>query len=146
MRLKIKNVEVIKDVPVFDIEMPSNNNFVLDSGAVASNCAHSSSYAIVSYNCAYLKFKYPLEFWAAELSCEFDNEDKLRHYAEFLGDMILQPDILFSHPTDFIIENDKLRAPLSLLKGVGITVVEDIQRIIRNEVSDLNLQRKGSVA
>lgn len=116
---------------------------IMASSRYGFNMAHGVSYAIVSYDCAYLKHHYSLEFWASELSCEFDNEDKLRKYSELLGDMILQPDILKSHPTDFIIEGDKLRAPLSLLKGVGIAVVEDIQKILSFDIDTMGLLKKA---
>lgn len=106
------------------------------------NLAHSISYAIVSYNTAYLKHKYPLEFWAAELSCEYENEDKLRAYADHIGEMLSPPDILRSHHSSFTIEGDKLRAPLSILKGVGESVVQDIQTLLNNSLEDLGLARK----
>lgn len=117
---------------------------VMASARYGFNKAHSASYAVVSYNTAYLKHKYPLEFWAAELSCEHDNEDKLRLYSELLGSMILQPDILKSHPSKFLIEGEKLRAPLSSLKGVGESVVMDIQSLLHNDLDSLGLVRRSA--
>ena len=128
---------------VFDITMPTNHNFIIGDGIIAHNCAHSTSYAIVAYNTAYLKLHYPLEFWSAELTCEYDNEDKLRLYAKHLGDLLLPPDIQKSHPTKFLIEEGKLRVPISSIKGVGEAVVENLQLLLKNEVKDLGLLPKS---
>jgi len=113
-------------------------DMVLASSRYGFNRAHSTSYAIVSYNTAYLKHKYPLEFWAAELSCEYDNEDKLRSYADDLGDLLLRPDVMVSHPTQFVISGEKLQAPLCVIKGIGETFAQDLRAFI-----DLDLESSG---
>jgi DNA polymerase III alpha subunit (gram-positive type) len=46
----------------------------------------------------------------------------------------------------FSIENDKLRVPLSSLKGVGETVSADIQNLLHNSLKDLGLVRKQELA
>lgn len=117
-------------------------DMVMASARYGFNKSHSVSYAIVSYDTAYLKYHYPLEFWAAELSCHFDREDKLRAYAELLGDQILPPDVLKSDANEFTIDGEKLRAPLCLLKGVGEKAVDSLQRLVHHEFSELGLQRK----
>jgi len=115
---------------------------IMASSRYGFNQAHSASYGIVSYATAYLKFHYPLEFWCAELSCEYDNEDKLRLYSDFLGKQILAPDILQSHPSRFLIEDQKIRAPMAAIKGVGESVVEEIQSLLNNSLESLGLVRK----
>lgn len=99
---------------VFDFSMPSHHNFVLDSGVVAHNC----SYGIVAYNGMYLKHKYPNHFYLGELSVRSNHED-IQEILEECRDIVLGPSILKSHPTDWMIEGDKLRAPLSIIKGCG---------------------------
>lgn len=81
--------------------------------------AHSTSYVTISYACAYLKKHFPLEWWCAVLRNANKNEinDKFWRYC---GHLILLPDITHSSER-FEIEGDKLRAPTSLLHGVGET-------------------------
>lgn len=83
------------------------------------NKSHSASYSIVSYNTAYLKKNYPIDFWLAELSAEAENEDKIREYASELVDILLPVDILKSDSLEYKIEGNKLRPPLITMKGVG---------------------------
>lgn len=92
---------------------------LLASNRYSFNKAHSMSYAIVGYNTAYLKYFYPLEFWTAELTVFSDNDDKLQQYISILKDKILMPSISKSKPTEWVIEGDKIRAPLSVLNGLG---------------------------
>jgi DNA polymerase III alpha subunit len=114
-QVTVKSVTSLGIKPVYDLVMPSNHNFILDNGAVVHNC----SYSIVGYNTAYLKHKFPIEFWTAELTTFGDKEDKLRDYMQEIGHLILQPSISKSMPFDWTIEGNKIRAPLSVIKGLG---------------------------
>ena len=67
----------------------------------------------------------------------------MRLYAKHLGDLLLPPDIQKSHPTKFLIEEGKLRVPISSIKGVGEAVVENLQLLLKNEVKDLGLLPKS---
>ncbi|RME68853.1 MAG: DNA polymerase III subunit alpha, partial [Verrucomicrobia bacterium] len=60
------------------------------------NKSHSTAYAIVSYQTAYLKANYPVQFMAAVLSAELGNADKVSHFieeAQAMGITVLGPDI-----------------------------------------------------
>ena len=54
--------------------------------------------------------------------------------------MLKQPDILRSHPTDFIIDGDKLQAPLCVIKGIGASFAHDIIKFMHTDLSDLGLE------
>jgi hypothetical protein len=141
-KLKVKSVKSLGEQQVYDLVMPTNHNFVLENGTVAHNC----SYSIVSYNTAYLKNKYPVDFWLAELSAESGNEDKLREYAGELGDMILPVNILKSHPSEFLIEGeDKLRPPLLTLKGVGTKFAENVRKFLDCDLDSLCTRKPEKV-
>lgn len=104
---------------------------IIDHQLIASskysfNKAHAASYAIVGYNCAYLKQNFPLEFWTAELTVFGGNEDKLRGYVAMLSDNMLQPSISKSGAEAWKIEGDKIRAPLAMIKGIGPASTEAI--------------------
>jgi len=92
---------------------------LIASNRYSFNMSHSMSYAIVGYNTAWLKHFYPLEFYTAELTVFSDKEDKLKQYVSLLRDRIALPSISKSHPTDWKIEGDKIRAPLNMIKGLG---------------------------
>lgn len=92
---------------------------LLASNRYSFNKSHAMSYAIVGYNTAVLKYYWPLEFFTAELTVFSDKEDKLKQYISLLKDKILQPSISKSHPTDWKIEGDKIRAPLNIINGLG---------------------------
>ena len=92
---------------------------LLASNRYSFNKAHAMSYAIVGYNTAYLKKNYYLEFMAAELTVFGHVEEKLKLYTATLGSTILQPSISKSHAEEWVIEDDKIRAPLSVIHGCG---------------------------
>ncbi len=85
------------------------------------NKSHSVAYAYVAYQTAYLKAHAPLHFWAAMLSSEVANTDKLAAYVALLaatGSRILGPDINASGLA-FTVEGDAIRVGLGAVKGVG---------------------------
>ncbi|MEX2382135.1 MAG: DNA polymerase III subunit alpha [Opitutales bacterium] len=60
------------------------------------NKSHSAAYAILSYQTAYLKANYPVQFMAAVLSSELGNADKVRHFIDECSSMeieVLGPDV-----------------------------------------------------
>ncbi|MBX3739085.1 MAG: DNA polymerase III subunit alpha [Candidatus Didemnitutus sp.] len=85
------------------------------------NKSHSASYALVSYQTAYLKANYPVEFMAAVLTAELGNAEKVSHFiaeAEAMGITVLGPDVNESRG-DFTPVGDKIRFGLAGIKGVG---------------------------
>jgi len=99
------------------------------------NKAHSTSYAMIAYQTAYLKSNYPVEFMTALLTAESHNADKIALAVEEcrrLGITVLAPDINKSK-IGFTVEEEKesfdgkaIRFGLSAIKNVGeaaITVI-----------------------
>jgi DNA polymerase-3 subunit alpha len=92
------------------------------------NKSHSTAYAMISYETAYLKAHYPAEFMAALLTSEKDNRDKIiKHIAgcKDMGIFVLPPDINESH-RDFSVSGDQIRFGLSAVKNVGIGAIETL--------------------
>ena len=81
------------------------------------NKSHAVCYMLTAYACAWLKHHFPLEWWTAVLS-NADRNDIDEKFWGYCGHLILLPDIKYSKET-FVIEGDKIRAPLSLLHGIG---------------------------
>jgi len=98
--------------------MPTHHNFILQNGVVAHNCkAHSRSYATISYACAFLKYHYPLEWWTSVLSHSSKDSIDTKYWKE-VSKYLLFPDIMKANDS-FVIEGDKIRAPISMLNGIG---------------------------
>jgi hypothetical protein len=98
--------------------MAKHSNFILPNGVVAHNCkAHASSYAVDAYACAFLKYHYPLEWWSSVLTY-IDKDLVDTKFWQSVGSILLLPDIKKSKQS-FAIEGDKIRAPLSLINGLG---------------------------
>lgn len=79
--------------------------------------AHATSYAVMAYACAYLKYHFPLEWWCAVLQNADKNEIGIKFW-KHCKHLVLMPDITHSKD-NFYIKGDKIVAPLGLLLGVG---------------------------
>jgi DNA polymerase-3 subunit alpha len=92
------------------------------------NKSHAAAYAIVSYQTAYLKAHYPVEFLAASMSLDMSNTDKLadfRRDALRLGIEVAMPSVLTSW-RDFEVGENRIYYSLAAIKGVGDAAVEHI--------------------
>ena len=92
------------------------------------NKSHSAAYGALSYQTAYLKAHYPLEFVAALLTVERGNSDKVAEYitdARYLGIDVLSPDVNESR-SDFTPTGGVIRFGLYGIKNVGDAAVEHI--------------------
>lgn len=92
------------------------------------NKSHSAAYAIITYQTAYLKAHYPVEFMAALLTSEKDNRDKIiKHMSNCkeMGINILPPDIHESDK-DFSTAGEHIRFGLTAVKNVGEAAIESV--------------------
>lgn len=93
------------------------------------NKSHSAAYALLAYQTAYLKVKYPAEFMAALLSSVMGNQNKVGQYVrecKELGIEVLPPDINKSS-YGFVPEGDKkIIFGLAAIKNVGRAAIEAI--------------------
>ncbi|TIN41793.1 MAG: DNA polymerase III subunit alpha, partial [Mesorhizobium sp.] len=92
------------------------------------NKSHAAAYAVVSYQTAYLKAHYPVEFLAASMTLDMGNTDKLadfRQDALRLGINVVAPSVISSFRAFEVAEN-RIFYSLAALKGVGDAAVEHI--------------------
>jgi len=92
------------------------------------NKSHSAAYAVISFQTAYLKANYPVEFMTALLTSEKDNSDKLVRYieeAKRLKIEVLPPSVNESE-SEFTCSGNQLRFGLSAVKNVGLGAIEAI--------------------
>jgi len=90
------------------------------------NRSHSFAYAYLAYQTAYLKAHYPTHFYAAVLSNEISNTDKLSRYItemKSFGIRLLPPDVNTSNE-GFTPVGKCIRFGLAAIKGVGSSAVQ----------------------
>lgn len=93
------------------------------------NRSHSAAYALISYQTAYLKANYPVEFMCAVLNSEKNNTDKIVEYVKecaAMGIAILPPDINQSAKEFNVIDEKTIRFGLLAVKNVGSTAIDSI--------------------
>jgi DNA polymerase-3 subunit alpha len=92
------------------------------------NKSHSAPYALITYQTAYMKANYPVEFLAASMTYDMANTDKLSEFraeAQRLGIKVEPPSINRSG-IDFDVDAGTIHYALAALKGVGRQAVEAI--------------------
>jgi len=116
---------------VYDIGVKQEHNFILGNGLVASNCfnkSHSVAYGYVTYQTAYLKANYPVEYMAALLSSSSGDQDKVQRYIASCNNMgidVLPPDINESG-IDFTPRGTKIMFGLAAIKNLGEGAVNSV--------------------
>ena len=97
-------------------------------GRYGFNKSHSAAYALVSYQTAYLKAHYPVEYMTALLSAQPENTDEVVKYyndCKANGIQVLPPDVN-SSVGNFSIESGTIRFGMSAIKGIGSRVIDAI--------------------
>jgi DNA polymerase-3 subunit alpha len=92
------------------------------------NKSHSAAYAMITYQTAYLKTHYPVEFMAALLTSEAENTDKVVRYISECRDMgidVLPPDVNQSD-RQFTVTGGGIRFGLAAVKNVGEAAIDSI--------------------
>jgi DNA polymerase-3 subunit alpha len=111
------------------------------------NKPHAAAYALITYQTAYLKANYPVEFLAALMTLDLGNTDKLnvfRQELNRLGIRLLPPDVNHSEVAFAVEEDPKsgnpaIRYALAAVKGVGAQAMGELvaERSARGRFKDL---------
>jgi DNA polymerase III subunit alpha len=130
--VKIVSRRSLKTQKVYDIGVAHDHNFLLANGMVAANCfnkSHSTAYAYVTYQTAYLKANYPVEYMSALLTASSGIQDKVDRYrenAQKMGIGILPPDINRSVEDFLPLDENNILFGLSAVKNLGQGAIENI--------------------
>jgi DNA polymerase III subunit alpha len=97
------------------------------------NKSHAAAYALIAYQTAWLKANYPVEFFAASMTLDMGNTDKLNIFRQELvrlGIELLAPEVNASE-AGFTVEqtaagNKAIRYALGAIKGVGAAAMESL--------------------
>ena len=78
--VKIISCKSLGTQSVYDIGLENIHNFLLSDNIIAANCfnkSHSTAYAYVTYQTAFLKANYPAEYMSALLTANSGDQDKI---------------------------------------------------------------------
>jgi DNA polymerase-3 subunit alpha len=92
------------------------------------NQSHTTAYALITYQTAYLKAHYPIEFMAAGMTNEKEDTTEVVRYVkecQKMGIELLPPDINESY-TEFSVDGNAIRFGLGAVKNVGENAVESL--------------------
>ena len=114
---------------------------MMDFAKYAFNKSHAACYAVVSYQTAYLKYYYPIEFMAALLTSVIDFPRKVSEYimtCRSMGIPILPPDINEGE-IGFSVSGNSIRYALTAIKSIGRPVIEMVaeERMLRGPYTNL---------
>ncbi|MFN3361903.1 MAG: OB-fold nucleic acid binding domain-containing protein [Pseudanabaenaceae cyanobacterium] len=129
--MKIVKKEFVGFLPVYDIGLLQDHNFLIQGGIFAANCfnkSHSVAYGYVTYQTAYLKANYPVEYMAALLSSVSDDTDKVQKYiasCHYMNINVLPPDINTSD-VYFTPRGKDILFGLAAIKNLGMGAIEAI--------------------
>jgi DNA polymerase-3 subunit alpha len=97
-------------------------------GGYGFNKSHSAAYALITYQTAYLKAHYPLDFMVALMTSKMGNSTEVTKCIAECREkaiVVLPPDVNLSH-LDFTVVEDKIRFGLAAVKNVGAGAIESI--------------------
>lgn len=106
-------------------------DLMIDFANYAFNKSHSVAYSVVAYWTAYLKYYYPKEFMAAQISSHMGNMTQVALYIEEcqrLGIEILPPDLNESYEK-FVVQNKKIRFGLKAIKNLSSNLIDAIVEV-----------------
>ncbi|MEA5582030.1 OB-fold nucleic acid binding domain-containing protein [Nodularia harveyana UHCC-0300] len=122
---------------VYDIGVKRDHNFAIKNGLIASNCfnkSHSTAYGYVTYQTAYLKANYPLEYMAALLTANSGDTDKVQKYINNCASMgiVIDPPDINRSGLDFTPAAKKILFGFTAVRNVGQNAIASIL-LARNE-------------
>ena len=101
---------------------------MIDFAKYAFNKSHAAAYAVVSYQTAWLRCHYPVEFMAALLTSVLTNTRKIKEYIDTcrtMGIRILPPDINEGE-TGFSVAGDSIRYGMAAIRSLGKNVIDSM--------------------
>ncbi|NJK41064.1 MAG: trans-splicing intein-formed DNA polymerase III subunit alpha C-terminal partner DnaE-C [Acaryochloridaceae cyanobacterium SU_2_1] len=142
--VKIVSCRSLGMQPVYDLGVAQDHNFLIANGWVASNCfnkSHSTAYGYVTYQTAYLKANYPVEYMAALLTANSGDQDKVQKYiatALSMGIEVDPPDVNRSG-VDFTPLENRILFGLSAVRNLGQGAIEAILTVREAEGAFVSL-------
>jgi DNA polymerase-3 subunit alpha len=117
--------------PVYDIGLTQDHHFLLANGTLASNCfnkSHSTAYGYVTFQTAYLKANYPVEYMAALLTVNSGVQEKVQKYIANCQNMniTVEPPDINRSGLDFTPIGNRILFGLNAIRNLGQGAIESI--------------------
>jgi DNA polymerase-3 subunit alpha len=128
---KIRFVSGAKEKGVPEEQSGSIFELVAKFAGYGFNKSHAAAYAFISYQTAWLKANTPVEFFAASMSLDLSNTDKLAVFhqdARRFGVTVRAPDVNRSG-ADFEVENGEVLYALGAIRNVGLEAMKHLVAI-----------------
>ncbi|MCA0358555.1 MAG: DNA polymerase III subunit alpha [Proteobacteria bacterium] len=125
---KIRFVSGAKDKGVPEEQSGAIFELVAKFAGYGFNKSHAAAYAFISYQTAWLKANTPVEFFAASMSLDLSNTDKLAVFhqdARRFGITVRAPDVNRSG-ADFEVENGEVLYALGAIRNVGLEAMKHL--------------------
>ena len=125
---KARFISGAKDKGVPETQSSSIFDLVEKFAGYGFNKSHAAAYAFISYQTGFLKANHPVEFFAATMSLDITNTDKLAVFyqdARRFGVVIRPPDINRSM-ADFDVENGEILYALGAIRNVGFEAMQSV--------------------
>ncbi len=109
-------------------------DLMIDFANYAFNKSHSAAYAVIAYRTAWLKYYYPVEFMAAQISSVMNSTNTVSLYIQECKRLkieVLPPDINESSHK-FTVSDGKIRFGLTAVKNVGENLISAIVKAREN--------------
>ena len=112
---------------------------MIDFAKYAFNKSHAAAYAVVSYQTAFLKYYYPVEFMAALMTSVIEMPTKVAEYIQVCRQMKILPPDVNRGAYGFSVDNGAIRYGLSAIKSVGRPVINALveEREVKGEYRSL---------
>jgi DNA polymerase-3 subunit alpha len=101
---------------------------IVKFGGYGFNKSHSTAYALITWQTAYLKAHHRIEFLAANMACEMQSSDKIKEFADdarAAGIRVAPPDVARSQ-WGFVPEDGAIRFGFGAIKGTGEKAIEAV--------------------
>ncbi|HEX2927606.1 MAG TPA: DNA polymerase III subunit alpha, partial [Ruminiclostridium sp.] len=123
--------EVVKGAVKNGVDETTANKIfdeMMDFASYAFNKSHAAAYAVVTYQTAWLKHYYPVEFMAASINSFLGSSEKVSQYVnecKTLNIQVLPPDVNESN-VKFTVVNNNIRFGLAAIKNVGENAIQSV--------------------
>lgn len=141
--LKIISKKEIGISESVDLEVEDSSHNFYAEGLVTSN-SHACAYSMLTASTAWLKAKYPKEFFLSLLKMTKHEGDSIAEIAKIHPELIhfgikLLPPHIYKSKVDFSIEGNDIRFGLSSIKGVAGKTIEKLQKFRKENANKLEL-------
>lgn len=122
--------EVKKRLPMLKNKGWSDNQIseffqqIIAFSGYSFNKSHSCAYGLIAYTTAYLKYYYPMQWWASVLSHSTPDDVMEKYWIE-VNSFVIEPNINNSQ-NSYVIKDKKLIPPLNLIKGIGESALKEL--------------------